>query len=270
MAQRFANFGAIPPGYPRGECPRMIRIIRRNIGKVLPLTVFVVLLILAWIYRTPLLALLSSPEDARIWIRELGVWGPLALIALNAIQIIVAQLPSYVVQGVAGYIFGLWPGIIFSTIGNISGGAIATSIARLYGRPLVKRVVGVDRLERWEHLTHAGSMLTWAIVMLLPLGDVPYYIIGLAPIPLWKVLLIALLVRQWWTILMVGIGAGVLSLGPSVVFALALGGVLMAVLSSLSEKRLESWVEGKVLKRLKATSKSISSGATTTNSEERF
>jgi uncharacterized membrane protein YdjX (TVP38/TMEM64 family) len=210
----------------------------------------VVLVVLVVIYWRPLMALLGDLPRLRAWLLGLGPWGPLALITLNAVQIVLAPVPGQLVQAVAGYLFGLWPGAIYGMLGMMLGGTLSMSLGRLYGRPLVERVVGVERLTRWERVAHTDSPLVWAVLMLPLFGDIPYLIAGLTRATIWKVLAITLVVRGPSVIIYAAVGAGTVS-GPrylwgALVVALALVGVLGMIYGS----RVQAWAEERLLRRL--------------------
>ncbi|MDH7485920.1 MAG: VTT domain-containing protein [Anaerolineae bacterium] len=212
----------------------------------------VALAVLLVVYWQPLMTLLRDRGQLQAWLRGLGPWGPLALIALNAAQIVLAPVPGQLVQAVAGYLFGLWPGAIYGTLGMALGGTLSMSLGRFYGRPLVARLVGAERLARWERLVHADSPLVWCVLMLPPFGDIPFLVAGLSKMPIWKVLSITLVVRGPSVVLYAAVGAGAIS-GPSyllgtIVMALA----LIAVLGLLYGARVQAWIEEHVLRRLTA------------------
>jgi uncharacterized membrane protein YdjX (TVP38/TMEM64 family) len=146
------------------------------------------------------------------WLVTLGWWGPLALVALNAIQIVVAPIPGYVVQLAAGFLFGpIWGGV-WANVGLLVGATLAFWLARFYGRPLAGRLVGHERLAQWEHVTHSDSTLVWFVLLLGPVGDLPYFLAGLAKVSFAKIFLITLLVRVPSTFVVAAAGAGVMLL----------------------------------------------------------
>jgi len=205
------------------------------------------------VYWQPLMALLRDLPRLRAWLRGLGPWGPLALIALNAAQIVLAPVPGQLVQFVAGYLFGLWPGAIYGTLGMALGGTLSMSLGRFYGRPLVARVVGAARLAHWEHLAHADSPLVWCVLMLPPFGDIPFLVAGLTKVPIWKVLGITLVVRGPSVVLYAAVGAGAISAPPYLLGTIVMALVLIAVLGLLYGVRLQVWIEEHMLRRLPAS-----------------
>jgi uncharacterized membrane protein YdjX (TVP38/TMEM64 family) len=174
--------------------------------------------------------LLQDQEALAAWVAKLGWWGPVALVALNAIQIVVAPIPGYVVQIAAGFLFGpLWGGV-WSSLGLLAGATISFWLARFYGRPLVGRLVGDDRLARWEQVTHSTNTLVWFVLLLGPVGDLPYFLAGLARVSFWKIFIITLAVRVPSTFVVAAAGAGVMLLNwwqIALLMALLLGLLLL-------------------------------------------
>jgi uncharacterized membrane protein YdjX (TVP38/TMEM64 family) len=174
-------------------------------------TVLVVLVALVWI-GPQLWQLVQDQESLEAWVAELGWLGPVALVAINALQIIIAPIPGYVSQLAAGYLFGPFWGGVWSSLGLILGASAAFWLARLYGRPLVGRLVGEDRLARWEHVTHSDSTFLWIVLLLGPVGDIPYFLAGLAHVSFIKILAITLIIRVPSTFVVTAAGAGVMLL----------------------------------------------------------
>jgi uncharacterized membrane protein YdjX (TVP38/TMEM64 family) len=211
------------------------------------------------VYWRPLMVLLGDLPRLRAWLRGLGPWGPLALIVLNAAQIVVAPVPGQLVQAVAGYLFGLWPGAIYGALGMVLGGTLSMSLGRLYGRPLIARVVGAQRLARWERVAHTDSTLVWCVLMLPPFGDIPFLIAGLTRVPIWKVLGITFIVRGPSVILYAAVGSGTISGPPYLLGTLVVALALVGILGMLYGPRVEAWVQERLLRRLPTSSGSNTS-----------
>jgi uncharacterized membrane protein YdjX (TVP38/TMEM64 family) len=197
-------------------------------------------------------AFLSNPEELRAWLARLGPLGPLGLIAFNAIQVVVAPFPGYPVQIAAGFLFGWWQGTLYAVVGMILGGLLAYTLGRAYGRPLVQRIVGADRLDRWEKVAHLNSMAVWFVLMLGPLGDAPYFIAGLTKLPVWKLLAIVLLVRTPSVMVSAALGAGLISWRSPWFIAGATLFIVLGIFAGLNEQRIESWLSRQVHRQSKA------------------
>jgi uncharacterized membrane protein YdjX (TVP38/TMEM64 family) len=163
----------------------------------------------AWQYGPWLWALAQDEVALRVFVAQLGMWGPVALIALNAIQIVVAPLPGYVMQAVAGYLYGPFWGGVWGALGVLIGSTLAMAIARYFGRPVVERLVGEGRLDRWERLTFSTSTAVWFVILLAPTGDLPYFMAGLSHVSFTKIVLLTLAIRIPFTMVVAAAGAGV-------------------------------------------------------------
>lgn len=204
----------------------------------------------AWRWGPTLVALLQDEAALEVFILRLGWWGPLALIALNAVQIVVAPIPGYAAQFAAGYLFGPWWGGLYGSLGLLAGAALAMTLARLYGRPLVERTIGAERLARWENVTHSESVLVWFLIILAPTGDLPYFMAGLARVSFRTVLLLTLAVRVPTTLLVAAVGAGAVRMsGGQIAAAAAVVGALLVFLAWRKDA-LKRWLDDHLARRI--------------------
>ncbi len=210
------------------------------------------LITLAWIYRDALADYLSDANKAQAWLRSLGPLGPIMLVVLNAAQIVVAPVPGYFVQAAAGWAFGAWPGAIYGTIGIAVGGALAAYLSRTLGRPFASRMVGEQRLIRWEKMTRADSPWLWAVLLLGPVGDIPYFLAGLSTFPILNLVLIAVVVRFPSVILASAVGAGVLSLNREVLVAVFVVTAFVLIFLYRYSARLQDAAEDRILRRVQS------------------
>jgi len=81
------------------------------------------------------------PEALRDFVASLGVYGPLAFIAIMALRPFLA-LPSWIVLFACGMLFGPWLGAIYGAFGGLIGGAIIFGVARAFGRDAVQGRIG--------------------------------------------------------------------------------------------------------------------------------
>jgi len=212
--------------------------------------VVIALVVVLTIYGKPIVAMLGDVSLLREWLRGLGPWGPVALIAVNAAQIVVAPVPGMLVQGVAGYLFGVWPGALYGGLGMALGGTISMTLGRAYGRPIVNRLVGEQRLHRWEGVLHSDSPVIWVLLMLPPFGDIPYLIAGLSKVSIWRVLAIMLVVRFPSAILHAAIGAGVEGMSRWWLVTLLAALAVVGLVALLYGKQIRDWFEDITLSRL--------------------
>ena len=184
------------------------------------------------------------------FVATLGLWGPLTLVGLNAVQIVVAPLPGYVMQIAAGYLYGpLWGGIL-GALGGLIGGMLAMGIARALGRPVVERLVGRGRLAQWTDVSFSSSTWVWFLILLAPTGDLPYFLAGLAQISFTKILLLTLAIRVPTTMLVAAVGAGVWLL-PAWQLAALLALLGLASLGMIRyQDKVQALVDRRVQRRL--------------------
>ena len=195
-------------------------------------------------------AIIQDPSALGAWVASLGWLGPLALVALNALQIVVAPIPGYVMQLAAGFLFGpIWGGV-WSALGLLAGSTLAFGLARIYGRPLAERLVGRTRLDRWEKVTHSTSALVWFVLLLGPTGDLPYFLAGLSRVSYLKVLAMTVAVRVPSVFVAAAAGAGVVFLNwwqLALLFG-ALAGIMVLFLRY--QDQILQWTDREMQKRL--------------------
>ena len=224
--------------------------------RILVAVVIIAGVALAIRYHRQVLAFLGDEAQIQAWLDHLGPLGPLGAIALNALQVVVAFIPGYVTQVASGFFFGYPKGAVYGVIGMLLGGVIAVGLARLLGRPLVVRMVGEDRLNRWEHVARLDSLPIWFILMLAPFGDVPYYIAGLTSLAIWKIIAVAALVRTPSVLIATAVGAGVIDYRNPFFIAGVVIVVIVAVVALRYQTRIERFVDEVLLPRaLKLTAR---------------
>ena len=150
----------------------------------------------AWRYGSTFWAVVSDEQALEAFIASLGWIGPLALVAINVAQIVVAPIPGYVMQAAAGYLYGPFWGGVWGALGLLIGSMLAMALARIFGRPLVLRLVSAERLARWERVTHSDSTVIWFMILLAPTGDLPYFMAGLAQVSFTKIFVLTLMISR--------------------------------------------------------------------------
>jgi uncharacterized membrane protein YdjX (TVP38/TMEM64 family) len=221
-----------------------------HFGKWLVAASVVMIVIALFWFGPQIWRLVQNEEELAAWVASLGWLGPVALVALNAIQIVVAPIPGYVVQLAAGFLFGPFWGGVWSSIGLLIGASIAFWLARYYGRPVVGRLVGDERLAQWEHVSHSTSTVVWFVLLISPIGDLPYFLAGLAQVSFVKIFLLTLLVRVPSTFVVAAVGAGVMVLAwwQIALVMVALFGLLLLFLRY--QDRILRWSDRHVQRRV--------------------
>lgn len=207
----------------------------------------ITILIALW---KPLSQVGTDSAILRVWIEQMGPFAPVVFFLLNVIQIVVAPIPGYPVQVLGGILFGFIPGTIYTVAGMTAGGVLAAWLGRRLGRPWLERRMGAETLAQWGEVAHINSFWTWWIILLLPVGDIPYFFAGLSRIRLSTFALAILASRGPFTMLVVWTGHSVVDL-PLTWMALLIAVVMIVVIIGYSQHaRIEKWGRAYMARRL--------------------
>lgn len=219
-------------------------------------TVLTVLILLGagaylWLNWETLLPLLQDPEALRAYVAGLGWRGPLALIAINILQIVVAPIPGYGLYFAAGYLFDWFWGGVWGTVGMLLGAMAAMWIARRIGRPFVMRMTGEARLQRWEEVTHSDSTLVWFLILLSPIGDTPYLLAGLAQVGFLKILILTTITRMPAAFGAAAVGSGAFALNWWQLLLIALVFAIPLLVFNRYRQPINDWFHRRVERQLR-------------------
>ncbi|MEK7514425.1 MAG: VTT domain-containing protein [Patescibacteria group bacterium] len=93
-------------------------------------------------------------------VKTVGMWGPLAIIALKMTTIIVVPLGGGPVYAIAGAAFGFWNGLAITAIGDVLGFSVAFYLSRFFGRPIIAFFVPRSQMPLIEKMLSRGSKLS--------------------------------------------------------------------------------------------------------------
>ena len=182
-------------GEPSGESSARVR--RRT--RWLPPAIALILLAIIgiWAWRTGWFDLFGDLDRLRTLIRSLGVWGPLLIILLNVVQVVLSPVPGHALNMVSGYLFGPWLGTLYTVAGMLCGSTIILWLVRRLGRPFAERLAGRENLERFDRYLERRGVLYLFWIFLLPFlpDDAICLVAGLSPLPIYQVLILALVGR---------------------------------------------------------------------------
>lgn len=107
-------------------------------------------------------------EQLRDWLDQFGLFAPLALILVQATQVIVAPVPGQVIALVSGYAFGPVAGTVYSLAGVLLGSAIAFTLAKRFGRPLVERLLHEDVVAQFDEFVDQVGIPGLFVFVIIP------------------------------------------------------------------------------------------------------
>lgn len=197
-----------------------------------------------------LLLLFASRKRLNHFIASFGSLAPLAFIGVQVLQVLFAPIPGEFTGFIGGYLFGICPGLVFSTVGLTIGSLAAFAISRRLGMPFVRRYVGKDILARFDYLMeHQGAFISF-IFFLIPGLPKDYfcYLLGLSPMHALTFFIVSSVGRIPGTLLLTMQGNSIRSedyRGFFVALGLAL---LLIVLTIIYRDRIECWLRPKKCK----------------------
>jgi uncharacterized membrane protein YdjX (TVP38/TMEM64 family) len=125
-----------------------------------------------------------NEQELTRYVKQAGPWAPLVFIGLQALQIVIAPFPGEVTGIIGGYLFGTFPGLIYSTIGLTIGSCLAFSMGRWLGHHFARRFVTPETYEMFFFLTRTQGKLITFLLFLIPgfPKDFLCYILGASPL----------------------------------------------------------------------------------------
>lgn len=120
-----------------------------------------------------------TEENIRYWLEQFRSLGPLPGILLTFMKSFVPPLPTLLIVGVNGAVYGLWAGFIYSWIGMVLGCTVTFLIVREIGKSAF--------VERWANKPRVQRSMVWIrrnafsyvfLLSIFPVG--PFVIINVA------------------------------------------------------------------------------------------
>ena len=189
----------------------------------------------------------SNKERVNKFVISFGSYAPLVFIGLQILQVLLAPIPGEFTGFVGGYLFGIIPGLIYSTVGLSLGSLFAFLIARRIGMPFVRRFMGPEFMGKFEYIVERhGAFLTF-ILFLFPgtPKDSFCYLLGLSPMHVATFLVISCVGRFPGTLLLTMQGNSVRSEHYRVFFMVLGLLLLLIVLTFIYRDRIEKLLKHK-------------------------
>jgi uncharacterized membrane protein YdjX (TVP38/TMEM64 family) len=132
-------------------------------------------------------AVRGDTDEVRRQIDDLGIAGPLLILALALIHTVVFY-PAEILDAAAGFAYGFFPALALMMFGWLLSGLVCFAVGRSVARPLLDRFFGTARFERVEGAIERGGATLLLAVRLIPI--LPFslvsYAAGAARVPLWR------------------------------------------------------------------------------------
>lgn len=187
----------------------------------------------------------SDRDQVVQFVSAFGNGAPIAFMALQVVQVVLAPVPGEATGFIGGYLFGTVKGFVYSSLALAVGSWINFAIGRYVGSRYVRQWIPSDKLERFDHLLKRQGVIVLLILFVFPGFPKDYLclFLGVTNIPLKAFLLIASIGRMPGT-LMLSLQGDFVFQKNYMVFAAVFGmTVLAAFLSVRYRERIYRWME---------------------------
>ena len=128
---------------------------------------------------------LKNYDELKLYLKSKGKIAIFIIYFLQILQVIIAFIPSDIINLTSGYILGPTMGFLISYLGLISGTVLAFYIARVFGTKIVTKLVKKDTLDKISQKVNSSlsipNIFILSIIPFMP-RDVLVYAIGLTDI----------------------------------------------------------------------------------------
>lgn len=208
------------------------------------LLIALTVVLLAWRYGADAYHLCSNREALKAYLNALGNWAPAMFVILTAVQVIVAPIPAIALSLAGGYMFGVIPGFSLNMLGLLIGSILAFTLARLFGQPLVMRLVGVSTYHQFEPVISGKGMWAVMLVFLLPMmpDDALCFLAGLTPMRIRTFAFLVLTCRSPGVLVASLTGSGALRLPWQLWLMVAAVSLVLLYLGWRHSEKLQNWL----------------------------
>ncbi|OGR04627.1 MAG: hypothetical protein A2520_01275 [Deltaproteobacteria bacterium RIFOXYD12_FULL_53_23] len=183
-------------------------------------------------------------EEIREAILSKGVFAPFIFITLQALQVLIAPIPGEASGILGGYLFGVLPSFVYSSIGLTIGSWLAFMIGRLLSDLVRRQLEHTAIYKRFNHLVSKGDFAIPFVLFLLPgfPKDSLAYLLGMSHMPLPVFLFITFVGRMPGTLLLSFQGAEIYQGNYLQFVLLLLVSALVAIPYAFYHQRLLAWL----------------------------
>lgn len=188
---------------------------------------------------------LADKEKTTELIRSFGYFAPLAFIGVQVLQVVFAPIPGEATGFLGGYLFGVLPGFLYSTVGLTAGSYLAFQLARLLEESFVEAIVSKEVLKKFDFAAKENGVIISFLLFLIPGFPKDYlcFILGLSPMPLKIFLVITAAGRMPGTMMLSLQGANVYSHDYTLFFLLLGISILLGLLVIIYRDPIYEWLK---------------------------
>ncbi|MFP4329886.1 MAG: TVP38/TMEM64 family protein [Alkalispirochaetaceae bacterium] len=197
------------------------------------------------LFREELWGRIADRETLQQWVSEAGIWAPALFVGVQTVQVVVFMIPGDVAQAAAGYIFGVWQGILYSVLGIAIGSGFNYLVGSRLGEPFLKGVLGEERMNSFLSVARSyRGRLGFFLFFLIPgiPKDVLCYVGGTARLGFASFLLISMVARLPGIVGSAFIGDAAAREQWQIAAALLAVAAILSVTGLLTRRRLEGLI----------------------------
>ena len=112
--------------------------------------------------------LFSDREQTRQFISSFGSSAPAIFILIQVLQVLLAPIPGEATGFIGGYLFGVLPGFIYSSIGLTAGSWLNFMIGRFLGERYVRKLIPADQFKKIDRKVKRQGVILLFILFLFP------------------------------------------------------------------------------------------------------
>lgn len=177
---------------------------RKDIAVIKRIKVILILILLgicALLIKKAFNSQISSVEDFQNFMQSYGVFGPLILTFIQALQVVIPVLPGYLGCAVGAISYGSMTGFVCNYVGISAGSIIAFFLAERYGKELIIDMFSEGTYKKWTDIIRRkksyGAFLFIATLLPLFPDDFLCYFSGLIHMNRKKFFWIIILGKPW-------------------------------------------------------------------------
>lgn len=141
-----------------------------------------------FVYLFPIPAFSFKKDEIVTYFTDFKGVAPIIYIIFQAATVLIVPIPSVILATAAGVIFGFWQAVPYTTLAWILGTSANFCIARILGRPFLKKIMSSGELNIIDKF---ANNIGWKFIFFswfIPGGtaDVAGYAAGLTKMKYWK------------------------------------------------------------------------------------
>lgn len=123
-------------------------------------------------------------DTIKSYITSFRYFAPIVYIVFQALTVPLVPVPSVILATAGGVLFGFLPAVIYTTISWVLGTSINFFLSRIFGRPLLQRLLNADELVMVDRFANKMGWKLVFITWFAPGGtaDIVGYAAGLTKI----------------------------------------------------------------------------------------